>query len=591
MMKIVSRIRPLLFLVIFIGAVNTGHTAEKWALLVGIDNYQNDIGDLKYCVADVEAFRQELIETAGFKPEKVFLMTDQMSGQDLPSRINVILRLDILASRVQPEDTFIFYFSGHGISTDDQSFLLATDSNATTPITLELSAIPLQKVRQILSKVKAQQLLTIIDACRNDPASGRSNRDNLLSDDFARGFKVQRQAGPSGKPAVSATLYACSVGERAYEWAEKKHGVFSYYLLEGLKGEAANADGDVTIADLADYTQQKVVDWAQTYRGKKQTPWLSLQGGAKLILAENVVEETVKVEPPTETVRVETVETKATLFVSSIPQGVTIYINQQKMVEKTPAVLRIDTGISRQKEIEVGLELEGYETLVVKTKLVGGQLVELKNLQLVKVEKPKLRRLVVSSQPLGADVYLDDRLQSGKTPFQTEIDLQAHQLKLSLSGYQDWIHQIRSALDQSSSIVQLSAVLERVKPVTGSIRVSSNPGGARVFLDGSRKYERTPVTLKGLVIGLHSIKLTLSDYQDYQRKIRVEWGKTTELKVDLVLLTPEKLKPKASKVKRSKWPWIGGGLAVVGVGVVAYLFTGREAAEAATTLSISVVIP
>ena len=435
MMKIVSRIRPLLFLVIFIGAVNTGHTAEKWALLVGIDNYQNDIGDLKYCVADVEAFRQELIETAGFKPEKVFLMTDQMSGQDLPSRINVILRLDILASRVQPEDTFIFYFSGHGISTDDQSFLLATDSNATTPITLELSAIPLQKVRQILSKVKAQQLLTIIDACRNDPASGRSNRDNLLSDDFARGFKVQRQAGPSGKPAVSATLYACSVGERAYEWAEKKHGVFSYYLLEGLKGEAANADGDVTIADLADYTQQKVVDWAQTYRGKKQTPWLSLQGGSKLILAENVVEETVKVEPPTETVRVETVETKATLFVSSIPQGVTIYINQQKMVEKTPAVLRIDTGISRQKEIEVGLELEGYETLVMKTELVGGQLVELKNLQLVKVEKPKLRRLVVSSQPLGADVYLDDRLQSGKTPFQTEIDLQAHQLKLSLSGY------------------------------------------------------------------------------------------------------------------------------------------------------------
>ncbi len=52
-----------------------------------------------------------------------------------------------------------------------------------------------------------------------------------------------------------------------------------------MKGEAANAKGDVTITDLADYTQQKVVDWAQTYRGKKQTPWLSLQGGAKLVLA------------------------------------------------------------------------------------------------------------------------------------------------------------------------------------------------------------------------------------------------------------------------------------------------------------------
>ncbi|MDP7281514.1 MAG: caspase family protein, partial [Candidatus Poribacteria bacterium] len=118
--------------------------AEKWALLVGINDYQNDIGALKYCVADVEAFRDALIETAGYKPANVHLMTDQMSGQDLPTRINVIMRLDLLASQIQPEDTLIFYFSGDGISTEGQSFLLASDSNVTTFTTLELSAIPLQ---------------------------------------------------------------------------------------------------------------------------------------------------------------------------------------------------------------------------------------------------------------------------------------------------------------------------------------------------------------------------------------------------------------------------------------------------------------
>ena len=523
-MQLRHRILSFLFFTAFFGMMDTGHTADKWALLVGIDNYQNDIGDLKYCVADVEAFRKELIETAGFKPDKVFLMTDRMSEQDQPSQINVILRLDILAGQVQPEDTFIFYFSGHGISTDDQSFLLATDSNATTTTTLELSAIPLQKVRQILSKIKAQQLLTIIDACRNNPASGRGSQDNLLSDDFARGFKVQRQAGSSGKPAVSATLYACSVGERAYEWSEKKHGVFSYYLLEGLKGEAANANGNVTIADLADYTQRKVVDWAQTYRGKKQTPWLSLQGGSKLILAKNVVKETVKVESPTETVNIESVETKATLFINSIPQGVTIYINHQKMEAKTPAVFRIGTGISRQKQVEVGLELEGYEALVVKSTLVGGQLVELKNLQLVKV-----------------------------------VPLKSHGL------------------------------------VTGSIWVNSEPSGAQVFLDGIRQSGETPTTLKELVTGPHSIKLTLSNYQDYQGQIEVESGQITDLVVDLVSL-------KSTRVKRTKWPWIGGGLAIVGTGIAVYLFGGdgdnsRDVEELIpplqkkTTLDISIIIP
>ena len=50
------------------------------------------------------------------------------------------MRLDILADRIQPQDAFVFYLSGHGILRDDQSFLLATNSVITTPNTLEISA-------------------------------------------------------------------------------------------------------------------------------------------------------------------------------------------------------------------------------------------------------------------------------------------------------------------------------------------------------------------------------------------------------------------------------------------------------------------
>ena len=127
----------------------------------------------------------------------------------------------------------------------------------------------------------------MIDACRNDPDSGRGEEDNLLTNDFSRGFKIKRDQGRAGTPGVSATLYACAVGERAYEWPEKQHGVFSYYLLEGLNGKAANSNGEVVVTDLADYTQRKVVKWAEDVKGKKQTPWLDQSGGAKLILVEN----------------------------------------------------------------------------------------------------------------------------------------------------------------------------------------------------------------------------------------------------------------------------------------------------------------
>jgi len=259
-------------------------SAEKWALLVGINNYPNDISPLRYCVADVVAFRDALVNVAGFKRDKIFLMTDKMEGQMEPTNINVVKRLGILAKQVQPQDTFVFYFSGHGIVNDGSSFLLAVNSDTATQDTLEMSAVPLDRVSKILSLVKAQQLLTVIDACRNNPETGRSGEDNVLTDDFSKGFKIRRSSSNGGQPSVSATLYACNVGERAYEWADKGHGVFSYYLLEGLNGEAVNSQGEVTVTGLAEYTQSKVVKWAEEFRGKRQTPWLSLQGGAKLVL-------------------------------------------------------------------------------------------------------------------------------------------------------------------------------------------------------------------------------------------------------------------------------------------------------------------
>ena len=262
--------------------------AEKWALLVGINNYPNDISPLRYCVADVVAFRGALVNVAGFKRDKIFLMTDKMEGQMEPTNINVVKRLGILAKQVQPQDTFVFYFSGHGIVNDGSSFLLAVNSDTATQDTLEMSAVPLDRVSKILSSVKAQQLLTVIDACRNNSETGRSGEDNVLTDDFSKGFKIRRSSSNRGQPSVSATLYACNVGERAYEWADKGHGVFSYYLLDGLNGEAVNSQGEVTVTGLAEYTQSQVVKWAEEFRGKKQTPWLSLQGGAKLVLAKGV---------------------------------------------------------------------------------------------------------------------------------------------------------------------------------------------------------------------------------------------------------------------------------------------------------------
>jgi len=55
-----------------------------------------------------------------------------------------------------------------------------------------------------------------------------------------------------------ATIYATRVGERAYLYSEKGHGYFTWALLNGLAGAAANAAGDVTLGNLERYVQDTV---------------------------------------------------------------------------------------------------------------------------------------------------------------------------------------------------------------------------------------------------------------------------------------------------------------------------------------------
>jgi uncharacterized caspase-like protein len=266
---------------------------ERYALLVGIDTYRsstNPIGitPLRYCGADVKAFYDVLTDPAigGFKPENVDLMTDSTTGNLSPTNTNIIARLETLAKRLNPQDTFIFYFSGHGMTRRKNAFLLAANSNITTLNTLEVSAIPLEMVQRILSKIAAHQILLIIDACRNDPeASKSSGMDNLLNKTFTEGLKLATKK-LEGRPSVTATLYACELNQRAYEWPQKKHSVFSYYLIEGLKGKAPDSAGKITVASLAKYTQEKVLQWARENlpENRNQTPWLVQEGGAELIL-------------------------------------------------------------------------------------------------------------------------------------------------------------------------------------------------------------------------------------------------------------------------------------------------------------------
>jgi len=264
--------------------------AAKWALLVGVNEYENpDITSLHYAVSDVGAVAGDLKSRVGFPADNVLLMTSDMQGNSRPTNVNVLKRLDLLSRRVKPGDTLLFYFSGHGfIRGDGQHFLGTVNADPQTIDTLQLTALPMALLRDQMSKIHASKVVFIIDACRNDPESGKGGGDNKMTPDFKKDLKTV-VASSNGGQAGTALLFACGEHERSYEEPEWKHGVFTHYLLEGLDtGKAADPHGELTMASLAQYVQTKVSAWSDD-NDKQQHPDLEQQGAAQIVLADRFV--------------------------------------------------------------------------------------------------------------------------------------------------------------------------------------------------------------------------------------------------------------------------------------------------------------
>ena len=257
----------------------------KWAVLVGVDRYDSSsIPALQFSEADVRAVGPALVRYEGFPQDQVFTLTgDAAGGPTRATNLNVFRRLDSLVDRMGPDDTFLFYFSGHGFQrgTDGQ-FLATVNTDPTSTETLQLSAIPMPLLRRMMARVQAHTAVFIIDACRNEPEVARGVDDNIRTEEFSRDLTLVLHS-VAGGGAGTAVLYSCGIGERAYDWQEKNHGAFTSFLLDGLGGAAAEPSGDLTVTSLADYIQKHMAAWSAE-NGKKQHPELQQSGPARIVL-------------------------------------------------------------------------------------------------------------------------------------------------------------------------------------------------------------------------------------------------------------------------------------------------------------------
>ncbi len=253
-------------------------SAKRYALIIGVDQYADtQITTLGGASNDAKTLANALIQYAGFPGEQVTLLASDQPAERQPTRGNILRRLSNMAAVIPPDGLLLISFAGHGIERGGQAFLLPADSQVSNDVDLlEQTAINVTQVKDRIKKIGVRQVLMILDACRNDPV-GRANADNPLTTAYTRGFNFDLR---NREVQAFATLYATEVGRRAYEYKEKKQGYFTWALVEALRGGAANEKGEVTLAALVKYLQERVPKRVlqDLGPGKEQKPFAVVEG-------------------------------------------------------------------------------------------------------------------------------------------------------------------------------------------------------------------------------------------------------------------------------------------------------------------------
>ena len=223
------------------------------AVVVGISDYQNkDITDLQYAHRDARIFADYLLDEKGYGLDSshvtVLLNEEATSG-------NFVSALYGLLEDGKEGDQIIIYFSGHGdvesATISQPGFLLCWD--APSKVYMAGGTFGLAYLQEIISTLSLKQktkVVVITDACRSGKLAG-----NHIGGSQATAANLSKQY------ANEVKILSCQPDEFALEgdaWGGGR-GVFSYYLMAGIKGLAdRNENGEVTLSELERYLEDNV---------------------------------------------------------------------------------------------------------------------------------------------------------------------------------------------------------------------------------------------------------------------------------------------------------------------------------------------
>jgi hypothetical protein len=235
----------------------------RYALIIGNEDYSsfqsnlNKEQNVPFAINDARTFKQYALKTLGVKNENCFYLINATKGQ-IQQYIDLICKI---VSKENSNAELIFYYSGHGYPDEisKTSYIIPVDISAST---IE-NAISIDSILEEFQKSRANKIYCFIDAC----FSGGSRGNDLL---VTRGVKINPKKINISDNIIVMT--ASSDTQSALSYKEKKHGMFTYFLLKKLQ----LTKGKVKFGEWFNFVKEKVSVFSLKINYKEQDPKILL---------------------------------------------------------------------------------------------------------------------------------------------------------------------------------------------------------------------------------------------------------------------------------------------------------------------------
>jgi uncharacterized caspase-like protein len=244
---------------------------KRYAVIVGVNSYNGSgLPSLSFCANDAEAFYEALISYAQYDPKQVALFSDgSHPNASAPTYSDILSAIQHMSVSATENDSILFFFAGHGTRDDKDSYLLTKEYRSNV---LTESSISMIKANDYFQASKAKFKMRFFDACH----SGRIGRRGLPNPAVEQHLAVTAEGW--------ATLAACKEEQFAHELDSIQHGIFSFFLVKGLRGEAAIDNLNVTLDNLKVYVMDNIIELTRKL-GMEQTPVFAGEQAGNLILS------------------------------------------------------------------------------------------------------------------------------------------------------------------------------------------------------------------------------------------------------------------------------------------------------------------